>query len=130
MMCFILELWGLQWEVDLGYTLFGCLYHKSKAQLYGHAIEVMSEIVRDHIKNLKNQAVSILMFPIPKRRYPRLCDHTTRQKSNPGLSNGISMLMVMRFIWVGPPPPAEDNQKGTDFNAIENNFGVKHPLTK
>ena len=47
----------------------------------------------------------------------------------PDLSNGNIDAYGDEIHWIGPPPPAEDNQEGTDFNAIENNFVSITPLT-
>ena len=94
------------------------------------AIEVISEIVRNHIKNLKIQTVLNINVPdIPKEDVQGFAITQLGRRVMPDLSNGNIDAYGDEIHWIGPPPPAEDNQEGTDFNAIENNFVSITPLT-
>ena len=94
------------------------------------AIEVMSDIVRDHINNLKNQAVLNINVPdIPKEDIQGYAITQLGRRAMPDPSNGNIDAYGDEIHWIGPPPPAEDNQEDSDFNAIENNLVSITPLS-
>ena len=94
------------------------------------AIEITSKLVRDHLSKLKNQTVLNINVPdIPKEDIKGYSITQLGRRAMPDPSNGNMDAYGDEIHWIGPPPPAEDNQQGTDFDAIMNNLVSITPLT-
>ncbi len=94
------------------------------------AIEITSKLVRDHLRKLKNQTVLNINVPdIPKEDIKGYSITQLGRRAMPDPSNGNMDAYGDEIHWIGPPPPAEDNQQGTDFDAIMNNLVSITPLT-
>ena len=95
------------------------------------AIEASKIIVRDHLTKLTLRSTVLnINFPdVPIQKMQGYAITELGRRLMPDSSSKNIDTYGDEIHWIGPPPPAEDSNQETDFNAIANNKISITPLT-
>jgi len=94
-----------------------------KPQHLDAAIEASKIIVRDHLTKLTLRSTVLnINFPdVPIQKMQGYAITELGRRLMPDSSSKNIDAYGDEIHWIGPPPPAEDSNQETDFNAIANN---------
>jgi len=94
-----------------------------KPQHLDAAIEASNIIVRDHLTKLTLRSTVLnINFPdVPIQKMQGYAITELGRRLMPDSSSKNIDAYGDEIHWIGPPPPAEDSNQETDFNAIANN---------